>query len=136
MAVVLPAVLAVGGTSTQTDAASFLVRLYEAVAGTIHERAATTALKFQAAMDAASVGKVTAVAASAAAFAGGGAVVAETHRTPLRGERRESKAGRAGASRAAEGPIGFASPNASAPRARPRRRTPPTRPARTRPRQA
>lgn len=82
LAVVLPAALALGSTSTQTEAASFLVRLYEAVAGTIHERAATTALKFQAAVDAASVGKITAVAASAAAFAGGGAVVAETHRTP------------------------------------------------------
>jgi RNA polymerase sigma factor (sigma-70 family) len=82
LAVVLPAALALGSGSTQTEAASFLVRLYEAVAGTIHERAATTALKFQAAVDAASVGKVTAVAASAAAFAGGSAVVAETHRPP------------------------------------------------------
>jgi RNA polymerase sigma factor (sigma-70 family) len=82
LAVVLPATVAIGGASAQSDAASFLVRLYEAVAGTIHERAATSALKLQAALDAASVGKVTAVAASAAALAGGGAVVAETHGPP------------------------------------------------------
>jgi RNA polymerase sigma factor (sigma-70 family) len=79
LAIVLPTTLAVAGGSAQSEAASNLfARIYEAVAGTLHERAVASALKVQAAMEAASVGKVTAVAASAAALAGGSAVVAET----------------------------------------------------------
>jgi len=62
-------------------AAGLLVRLYEAVVGGLHERAASAALKFQAAAEAASAGKLAAIAASAAAIAGGGAVVAGTSST-------------------------------------------------------
>jgi RNA polymerase sigma factor (sigma-70 family) len=58
-------------------AAGFFVRLYETVAGGVHERAASAALKIQAAAEAASTGKLAAIAASAAAIAGGGAVVVD-----------------------------------------------------------
>jgi hypothetical protein len=51
------------------------VRLYEAIAGGVHERAASAALKIQAATEATSTGKLAAIAASAAAIAGGGAAV-------------------------------------------------------------
>jgi RNA polymerase sigma factor (sigma-70 family) len=54
------------------------MRIYEALTGGIHERAASAALKVQAATEAASVGKVAAIAASAAALAGGGAVVVDS----------------------------------------------------------
>jgi RNA polymerase sigma factor (sigma-70 family) len=64
-----------------------LVRIYEAVAGGIHERAASAALKIQAAAEASSAGKLAAIAASAAAIAGGSAVVvdgaARTHPHPV-----------------------------------------------------
>jgi RNA polymerase sigma factor (sigma-70 family) len=63
-------------------AAGVFVRLYEAVAGGIHDRAASAALKLQIAGEAASTGKLAAIAASAAAIAGGGAVVATTSAKP------------------------------------------------------
>jgi RNA polymerase sigma factor (sigma-70 family) len=50
-------------------------RVFEALTGGIHDRAASAALKLQAAAETASAGKLAAVAASAAAIAGGGAVV-------------------------------------------------------------
>jgi hypothetical protein len=53
------------------------VRLYEAIASGVHERAASAALKIQAAAEAASTGKLAAIAASAAAIAGGGAAVVD-----------------------------------------------------------
>jgi hypothetical protein len=59
-----------------------LARVFEAVTGGIHDRAASTALKFQAAAETASAGKLAAVAASAAAIAGGGAVVVDGATTP------------------------------------------------------
>src|SRR4051794_41188434 len=51
-----------------------LARLYDALAGGLHDRLAANAVKVQAAAEAASVGKLAAVAASAAALAGGGAI--------------------------------------------------------------
>jgi RNA polymerase sigma factor (sigma-70 family) len=54
-----------------------LTRLYEAIAGGVHERVAGSAVKVQAALDAAGSGKVAAVAASAAAVAGGGLTAVE-----------------------------------------------------------
>jgi RNA polymerase sigma factor (sigma-70 family) len=54
------------------------LRIHEALSGAIHERAASAALKIQAATEAASVGKVAAIAASAAALAGGGAAVVDS----------------------------------------------------------
>jgi RNA polymerase sigma factor (sigma-70 family) len=54
-----------------------LSRVYEALTGGVHERVAGSAVKLQAALDAASSGKVAAVAASAAAVAGGGITAVE-----------------------------------------------------------
>jgi RNA polymerase sigma factor (sigma-70 family) len=61
-----------------------LGRLFEAITGGIHDRAASAALKLQAAAETASAGKVAAVAASAAAIAGGGAVVVDGATTAKR----------------------------------------------------
>jgi len=61
-----------------------LGRLFEAVTGGIHDRAASAALKLQAAAETASAGKLAAVAASAAAIAGGGAVVVDGATTAKR----------------------------------------------------
>jgi RNA polymerase sigma factor (sigma-70 family) len=70
-------------------AAGLLVRLYEAIVGGVHERAASAALKLQTAAEAASAGKLAAIAASAAAIAGGGAVVANTSATEHHGAVHE-----------------------------------------------
>jgi RNA polymerase sigma factor (sigma-70 family) len=66
-------------------AVGFFSRTFEAIAGGVHERAASMALKLQAATEAASTGKLAAVAASAAAIAGGGAVVANSAHTERHG---------------------------------------------------
>ena len=75
VAAVLP--LASGATTEASagEAPSLALRLYEAVAGGVQERAATAAYKLHAGLEAASAGKVAAVAASATALAGGGAAV-------------------------------------------------------------
>jgi anti-sigma factor RsiW len=78
LAALLPVALApVAADHGHERAAGLFVRLYEAVAGGVHERAASAALKIQAAAEAASAGKLAAIAASAAAIAGGGAVVVD-----------------------------------------------------------
>jgi len=78
LAALLPVALAPAAADHGHErAAGLFVRLYEAVAGGIHERAASAALKIQAAAEAASAGKLAAIAASAAAIAGGGAVVVD-----------------------------------------------------------
>ncbi|TML09305.1 MAG: sigma-70 family RNA polymerase sigma factor [Actinobacteria bacterium] len=56
---------------------SLFARIYDAVAGGIHHRAAAAAFKVQAATEAAPTGKLAAIAASAAAI-GSGAVVAHS----------------------------------------------------------
>jgi RNA polymerase sigma factor (sigma-70 family) len=61
---------------------NLFARLHEALAGGIHDRVASAAIKLQAATEAASAGKLAAIAASAAAIAGGGAVVATTSAPP------------------------------------------------------
>jgi hypothetical protein len=78
LAALFPVALApVAADHGHERAAGLFVRLYEAVAGGVHERAASAALKLQAAAEAASAGKLAAIAASAAAIAGGGAVVVD-----------------------------------------------------------
>lgn len=64
-----------------------LLRVYEALAGGVHERAVLSAARFQAAFDAAPAGKLAAVAASAAAVAGGGVAVDHAVTTPARHHR-------------------------------------------------
>ncbi|MCP9488631.1 MAG: zf-HC2 domain-containing protein [Solirubrobacteraceae bacterium MAG38_C4-C5] len=90
--VVFPIGLA-GTTGDQGETATnLLVRAYEALAGAMQERAAASAMKVQAAFEAASAGKVTAVAASAAALAGGGAVAVDTVDLPGGGQERAEAA--------------------------------------------
>ncbi len=97
LAVVLPPVLlgpaaARSGTLPEraAQALGWLGRVAEAVTGPAQERAVAGGVKLQAALEAASTGKVAVVAASAAALAGGGGVVvgggvaAEHHHRPAR----------------------------------------------------
>ncbi len=78
LSVVLPSgvIAGVAAGGAVADVPGLATRLYEAVATFVHERAVMSAIKVQAAVEAASTGKVAAVAASAAAVAGGGTVAA------------------------------------------------------------
>jgi RNA polymerase sigma factor (sigma-70 family) len=73
--VVFPAagLLVAGGGAEHTG--SFFVRVYETVTLHLHERAANSFLRAQAVVDTVTAGKMAAVAASAAAVAGGGFAV-------------------------------------------------------------
>jgi RNA polymerase sigma factor (sigma-70 family) len=82
----IPATLLIDRPEAQLS--GLLSRVYEAVTGGVHERVAGSAVKLQAALDAASSGKVAAVAASAAAVAGG-SITAVEH---VRHERPPAKA--------------------------------------------
>jgi hypothetical protein len=78
LAAVLPVALVVDPATTQVEhVLGLFARTYEAVAHFATERTTASAMKLQAVLDAASAGKVTAVAASAAALAGGGAATVE-----------------------------------------------------------
>jgi RNA polymerase sigma factor (sigma-70 family) len=100
------------------ETGSLFVRLYEAIAGGLHERAAASVLKAQALLDATSAAKVAAAAASAAALAGGGLAVVD-HAVLQRHDRPTAAAARA-ASRLgrAAAPAPAASAAATAVRAR------------------
>jgi hypothetical protein len=69
---------------------SVLMRLYEALAGGLHERAVHSVTKAQLALETATTAKIAAVAASAAAAAGGGIATVErtVERKPQRHEKR------------------------------------------------
>jgi RNA polymerase sigma factor (sigma-70 family) len=78
LAGVLPVPLAAAGSGAALDrVGGVFARVYDAVAGGVHERAAASVVKLQAAAEAASTGKMAAVAASAAAIATGGAIGAQ-----------------------------------------------------------
>ncbi|MEJ7825312.1 MAG: zf-HC2 domain-containing protein, partial [Solirubrobacteraceae bacterium] len=68
----LPVPLVAGDAATTDHLPHLLMRLYESVAGGLHERAVHSFAKTQALVEASVAGKVAAVAASAAAVAGGG----------------------------------------------------------------
>jgi RNA polymerase sigma factor (sigma-70 family) len=72
LAAVLPVALQVVDPGTGDFVSNLLMRLYEGIAGGLHERAVNSFTKTQAVVEAAAAGKVAAVAASAAAVAGGG----------------------------------------------------------------
>jgi hypothetical protein len=79
LAALLPLPVLAAAAPQQADAAGgFLARLYELVAGPLHERALLSATKAQAAIEATATGKAAAIAASAAAIAGGGVAVDRT----------------------------------------------------------
>jgi RNA polymerase sigma factor (sigma-70 family) len=73
----LAAMAAAPRSGARADAGNLFIRLYEAIAGGVHDRAAASVLKAQALLDATSAGKVAAAAASAAALAGGGLAVVD-----------------------------------------------------------
>src|SRR3954454_2092809 len=77
LAGVLPGAAVAGGGDTLERAGGLVARAYEALAGGLHERVGASVVKLQAAAEAASTGKMAAVAASAAAIATGGAVTAD-----------------------------------------------------------
>jgi RNA polymerase sigma factor (sigma-70 family) len=72
LAAVLPVPLLVIDAGASDYVSNLLSRLYEGIAGGLHERAVNSFTKTQAVVEAAAAGKVAAVAASAAAVAGGG----------------------------------------------------------------
>jgi RNA polymerase sigma factor (sigma-70 family) len=75
LAVVFPAAgLLVGGVGAE-HGSSFFVRVYETVAMHLQERTANSIMRAQAIVDTVTAGKMAAVAASAAAMAGGGFAV-------------------------------------------------------------
>ncbi len=94
-----------------TGATSWLGRAGEALLAPVHERAVAGAASWQAALEAASSGKVAAVAASTVALAGGGVAAVRDASAPPRGEPRAvvgrraapapRRAGRAGPGRLA-----------------------------------
>jgi RNA polymerase sigma factor (sigma-70 family) len=119
--VLLPAGVLAGAVGGGADVPGLLTRLYEAVATGVQERAAMSAVKVQAAVEAASTGKVAAVAASAAAMAGSGVVVAAD--LPDRGpsDRPPEQRGAAPATTPASGPAALApaTPASAAPASAP-----------------
>jgi len=84
---VLPLPLSAVAVSSGEPVSNLVLRMYEAIAGGLHERAAYSVTKAQALLEASAAGKVAAVAASAAAVAGGGYVSVE------QSERVEPKPG-------------------------------------------
>jgi RNA polymerase sigma factor (sigma-70 family) len=116
VAAVLPVPVAALLGRPELHVPRMLGRLYEAIAGGIHDRVAGSAVKAQAVLDAAGAGKVAAVAASAAAVAGGGFTAVEHL-----GERSHPAKARAattvhsGRARSHEVPIALSSHRPAAP---------------------
>src|SRR5205807_145935 len=81
----VPVAVAATSQPAVTEGASPLLRLYEAVLGGAHERFTHSVQKLQAGVEAASTGKLAAVAASATAIAGGGVAVVDRRLDDARG---------------------------------------------------
>jgi RNA polymerase sigma factor (sigma-70 family) len=77
LAAVLPVPLAVVTANTGDQLTSFLTRLYEMIAGGLHDRAATSLTKVQAVVETTAAGKAAAIAGAAAAVASGGYATVE-----------------------------------------------------------
>jgi hypothetical protein len=73
---VFPVSLVAGAGVAHHDAVGWMTRVHDAIAAQFHERVVGSMLRIQSAAEVLSAGKVTAVAASAAALAGGGIAVA------------------------------------------------------------
>ena len=86
LAALLPVPLLVADAGFGDHVVQLAMRVYEGVAGGLHERAINSFTKAQAVVEASASGKVAAVAASAAAVAGGGYAGVErvVERPPLR----------------------------------------------------
>jgi DNA-directed RNA polymerase specialized sigma24 family protein len=77
LAAVFPVPLLAVAADGGDQVSGVVMRLYEAISGGLHERAVHSVTKAQAVLEMAAAGKVTAVAASAAAVAGGGYATVE-----------------------------------------------------------
>ena len=91
LAAVFPLPVAAAALSSTEPASNALLRLYETVATGLHDRAAYSVSKAQALLEASAAGKVTAVAASAAAVAGGGYASVERSVSGLAAESARPK---------------------------------------------
>ena len=118
LSAVLPVPL-LGTVATSEDHLTNLItRAYETVVAGFHERAIHSFTKAQALIETASAGKVAAVAASAAAVAGGGYATVE-RTVPPRGHDKPAKAAAAPAQRPAPPAARAAPVVATTPRPRP-----------------
>ncbi len=77
LAAILPVPFAVVGADTGDHLSNALTRLYEMVAGGLHDRATASLLKVQAVVETATAGKAAAIAGAAAAVASGGYATVE-----------------------------------------------------------
>ena len=77
LAAVLPVPLAAVAVDGGEHVSSLLTRLYEMIAGGLHDRAATSMMKIQAVVETTAAGKAAAIAGAAAAVAGGGYATVE-----------------------------------------------------------
>jgi RNA polymerase sigma factor (sigma-70 family) len=77
LAAVLPVPLAAVALDGAEHVSSVLTRVYELVAGGLHDRAASSMMKIQAVAETTMAGKTAAIAGAAAAVAGGGYVTVE-----------------------------------------------------------
>lgn len=87
LAAVLPIPLAVVTADGGEHVSTVLTRIYELVAGGLHDRAATSFTKVQAVVETTAAGKAAAIAGAAAAVAGGGYATVERSLVEGRVER-------------------------------------------------
>jgi RNA polymerase sigma factor (sigma-70 family) len=128
LSAVLPVPLAVVCNDGGEQLSNVFMRAYEMVAGGVHERVVYSATKAQATLEAATSGKIAAVAASAAAAAGGGYATVE--RTVTRSHvDRGSKTARQAPKQSASKPPSRSAAAARAPAAAPLQERPIARPA-------
>ncbi len=92
LAAVLPIPLAVVAADTADHVSNLLTRIYELIAGGLHERAATSFTKVQAVVETTAAGKAAAIAGAAAAVAGGGYATVERSLVEGRVERGRHEA--------------------------------------------
>ena len=91
LAAVLPIPLAGAVAGGEDQLTHLITRVYETIVGGFHERAIHSFTKAQTAVEAASGGKLAAVAASAAAVAGGGYATVERSVPAVRGHDKPAK---------------------------------------------
>jgi RNA polymerase sigma factor (sigma-70 family) len=116
LAAVLPIPLAVVTVDAGDHVSNFLTRIYELIAGGLHDRAATSFTKVQAVVETTAAGKAAAIAGAAAAVAGGGYATVE--RSLVEGRVERSRPGAHKVLPSAERTAALA--RSSPPRAQPR----------------
>jgi hypothetical protein len=87
LSMVLPIPLLAVGAGRGEGVTHSLSRLFEMIAGGVHDRAAPAIIKAQALIEATTAGKAAAIAGAAAAVAGGGYATVERSITSLNGHR-------------------------------------------------